>query len=257
MFKLRPDHINAFQQMRIEQFKREMVHHCYEFSPHLCKTLPKVQLRKMIDYGFSRAQRYGFSNRGPIQLYLEMMLLFGSGFDTDPQYSWAQQCLQHPEDNDQMTVALELYKRSCQYIDVVAGDEDRNTRAALEKIYQLQNSLNASNTGDFESTMLGMIQKIHPLKYTYMGKEALRQFIASMHQKAITYFADQNKDTHALVVILGFSFGHACEYDPLYPWIGKNLVNRQYTPEKRAEKLKRQSLIWLEAVLENKDEYPI
>ena len=34
----------------------------------------------------ARAEGYGFTNRGPLRLFIEMMFLCGSGFDTDPQY---------------------------------------------------------------------------------------------------------------------------------------------------------------------------
>ena len=71
-------------------FEKEMVSPPFrEFSPPLFKAVGEEQMRKAIRFGIGRADSYGFTFRGPVRLYLELMLLFGSHFDTDPQYPWA------------------------------------------------------------------------------------------------------------------------------------------------------------------------
>lgn len=53
-----------------------------------------------------------------------------------------------------------------------------------------------------------------------------------------------------LVVALMFAFGHQCFRDPLYPWISYTLRHPGIaTPAKRAARLERRALIWLEKVI--------
>ncbi|MCY1013798.1 hypothetical protein OV079_51395 [Nannocystis pusilla] len=55
-------------------------------SPPLFKTLGEEPMLVVVRTGMAAAERHGFNLRGPVRMYLELMLLFGSRFDTDPQY---------------------------------------------------------------------------------------------------------------------------------------------------------------------------
>ena len=89
MLVIRPEQMEVFKEAALRSFESEMVAHLAEFSPPLFKAIGEEQMRKAIQFGIDRAGSYGFDFRGPVRLYLELMLLFGSHFDTDPQYPWA------------------------------------------------------------------------------------------------------------------------------------------------------------------------
>ena len=59
----------------------------------------KEQMRKAIHFGTGQTFSHGFNFRGPVRLYLELMVLFGSHFDTDPQYPWAARILADHDGN--------------------------------------------------------------------------------------------------------------------------------------------------------------
>ena len=98
-----------------------MVAHLAEFSPPLFKAVGEEQMRKAIRFGIGRADSYGFTFRGPVRLYLELMLLFGSHFDTDPQYPWAAAILTDQDSDPQMQCAERLYEVTMDYREEVAG----------------------------------------------------------------------------------------------------------------------------------------
>jgi hypothetical protein len=76
--------MGALGQAARRRFEDRMVEHFGEFAPALARAAGEEHLRKAIHLGISRAGSYGLTHQGPVRLYLELMLLFGSDFDTDP-----------------------------------------------------------------------------------------------------------------------------------------------------------------------------
>jgi hypothetical protein len=80
--RIRKKQMDALGAAVERRFEDEMIAHLDAFSPPLFKATGEEQMRQVIRLGISKAAAYGFENRGPVRLYLEMMLLFGSHFDT-------------------------------------------------------------------------------------------------------------------------------------------------------------------------------
>ena len=85
MLQIRKEQMLVFEQDALRRFEDEMVVHSTDFSP-LCEVIGEGQLRVALRRAMARAGGYGFTYRGPIRLFIELMFLCGSAFDTDPQY---------------------------------------------------------------------------------------------------------------------------------------------------------------------------
>jgi hypothetical protein len=118
MLRIRPDQMKAFKRVAMSRFECEMVVHGRKFSPGLYALLGDEQFRIAVSRAIDRAGSYGFTNRGPIRLFVELTLLLGSAFDSDPQYPWASSTLNAPD--DQMLRAKWLYERIQEYQGKVA-----------------------------------------------------------------------------------------------------------------------------------------
>lgn len=100
-----------------------MVEHCAARSPGLAAEVGRAQLVAMVRAAIARAAGHGFTLRGPVRLYLELGLLFGSDFDE--RCPWAQAWLAPPEAgepdpiNAQMDRATALHQAS---LEALAGD---------------------------------------------------------------------------------------------------------------------------------------
>jgi hypothetical protein len=81
---IRAEQMRVFEERAWQQFEEEMMAHSKDFSPRLCELIGDEQLRVAVRAAIARAMDYGFTNRGPIRLFVEMMFLCGSSFDTDP-----------------------------------------------------------------------------------------------------------------------------------------------------------------------------
>ena len=245
---IRKAQTDAFDQASLKSFENEMVVHLAEFSPPLFKAVKEDQLRVAIRSGIERAGDHGITCRGPLRFYLEMMLLFGSSFDTDPQYPWAGWILTERLGSEIQRAEL-LYERTRDYRQKVAGPADEYTLEALRTISLLaERTLPISETS-FESDMLKEMARVYPQKASYIGEDGLKALIAE-GTAAGQQYGFSGVRALALPSVLMFAFGHGCFADPLYPWIEKTAQNEAFTaPDERAKRLEKKALTWLDHVL--------
>lgn len=249
MLVIRPEQMEVFRQAAAHHFEIEMLEHLGELSPPLLKAIGKEQMLKAIRFGITKAASHGFTWRGPVRFYLELMLLFGSHFDTDPQYPWAGEILVKQDLESQMQRAERLYEKTMDYRKKVAGPEDAYTLAALQSMAYFANQPLNLPTTQYMPALLQQIALIYPQKAAYIGREGLEALI----RKGIGGAQQQQFNTIrgvTLAIMLMLALGHGCGYDPLYPWIYKTLMDGTVaTPEERAKRLEKEALTRLEKVL--------
>ncbi len=232
------------------EFEDEMVLHLAEFSPPLFKVIKEEQLREAVRFGIEQADKYGLTLRGPIRLYLELMLLFGSHFDSDPQYSWAGEILIDKHSVSQMQRAEWLYEKILDYQEKVSGPDGANTRKALENLLVLARNPITYSPNDFTASIRQEMHRVFPQKTTYIGKEDVTTLIKAGRAESSKYHLPAVRG-ETLMVVLMFAFGHGCADDLLYPWIGRTLRDEKIVnPAARADRLEKKAVTWLEHVLD-------
>lgn len=249
MLTIRANQMNIFKKAALLSFEDEMVKHLAKFSPPLYKTVGEEQMRKVIQLGINQAAQYGLTHRGPVRFYLELMLLFGSYFDTDPQYPWAAEILTNEDLGSQMQRAGRLYEKTMDYRQKVGGPEDIYTLEALKRIAVLARQPLNIPANNFIPIMQREIVHIYPQKAGYVGASGLEALIRKgMGGAKRQQFMTERGMT--LVVVLMLAFGHGCGKDPLYPWIAKTLQDEKISsPEERVKRLENKSMTWLEHAL--------
>lgn len=246
MLVVRAEQMNCFKKAALISFEEEMLAHLSDFAPQMIKSIGIEQTRKVVQLGVAQAAKYGFTYRGPVRFYLEMMLLFGSAFDTDPQYPWAAEILTKQDSNEQMQRAEFLYEKALDYQQKVSGPDDMHTLAALKRIVSLVRHPLTIPAENYISAMLKEIVQIHPQKAAYIGESALEAIIrkaaaGAQRQQFLTVRGVM------LVSLLMLTLGHGCGADPLYPWVNKILVSQDTAnPEIKIQSLEKQFLTWLD-----------
>lgn len=96
-------------------FEQELFEHSTPFAPALCALAGPENTRAAIRRALDKGRRYGFSLRGPLRLFFEMALAFGSEFDTDPQLRWAAEELANRDFADEMLRADHFFRRAVEY----------------------------------------------------------------------------------------------------------------------------------------------
>jgi hypothetical protein len=254
MLIVRKEQIESLRRAVLRSFENEMVAHLAKFSPPLFNAVKEDQMRKAVRLGMERAEGYGFNLRGPVRLYLELMLLFGSFFDADPQYPWANEILTDDDFDVQMQRAERLFERTRDYRKKVNGPNDVYTLSALRNIAVFARQPLSFSADEFVSSMIESMSQVYPEKTAFVGAERLKILIDKGIVVARRYGFSKIREV-ALIPVLMFTFGHGCIDDPLYPWIANTLNDTRIAdPAARAKRLEAKSLIWLDQVLANYEE---
>ncbi len=249
MLTLSASQFTSFQNEAAVAFEDEMVVHCKEFSPSLAAVLGDDRVRTALRAMIHRAQRHGFTFRGPVRLFIELSLLFGSHFDCDVQYPWARGCLGEPDVGTQMRRADALCNRATDVLEEIHGTNNSYTRMALQRLQTLSANLPELGARDSSVFILTQMAHIHPQKYTAIGEPSQRALIAIAEAEANRHGVFRRQDV-LLFAVLMFSFGQGCTRDLLYPWIASTLANEQVSgPSARVNQLQKKAKTWLRHVL--------
>ena len=247
MLVIRPEQMQVFRGQSLRTFEDEMLAHLRQVSETIVRVTGDDQIRLAIRLGFARAASYGFTLRGPVRLYIEMMLLFGSYFDTDLQYSWAGATLR--EEDGERERARRLFEQLLDYRSHVGGPNDTFALNALKRLAARARASLPEGDNDIVESIYSFVASIYPEKAAYLGDARMR---AVIHHGIATArrLGFSSRRAELLVVVLAFVFGHENARDPVYPWIAATLEDPLIVDvEARARRLEKKALTWLDHAL--------
>jgi hypothetical protein len=254
MLNIREAQMSMFRQAALRDFEDQMVEHLKAFSSKHWDVMGEQDGRRVIRLGIEQARLHGFTNRGPIRFYIELMFMFGSYFDSDPQYPWAGAALKGPDDEDQSIRAERLYTALNKYLADVFEPEREHLRGAVQKLIDARIEDLLKPGLDIEEMILGMLRSVCPLRGEYLGEAVLRVLIQHGFGLAHTYGLATDKGM-VLMVTLTLAVGHGFSNDPLYGWIVRRLNRRRWPdPDKRVDELSSKSIIYLKHILAGESE---
>jgi hypothetical protein len=249
MWTIRQEQTDAFRQHHLQKFEDQMVVHLEKFAPRHWQVIGEPTGREVIRLGIEQAKKYGFTNRGPVRFYLELMFMFGSYFDTDPQYPWVQAVLRDPEPMDQMVRADRLFDALNDYIAQVTGPKHENVIEALKRLSRTKVEEVAKPGIPLDESAARELQTIYPQTCEYLGEPAVKRLIRHSFELARVYGFDT---THGRLLMVGLTFfmGHNFPKDPLCAWIGRRLdAKRRPDPAARTEELYAKATLYMKHVL--------
>lgn len=248
---IRDQQMAAFWEYARTAYHRELVAHMKEFAPQLCRIIGDRGLDSVVGWGMKRAEGYGFTRRGPIRLFLELMFRFGSDFDSDPQLPWATRTLTASPNEHELARADRLYGKMSEYLEKIDGP---NSEYALEALRRFKDALATPPPrflGPFQEQALADLHTFYPQKYEYLSDGPLRTVIGSAVEAARSLGISTEPGV-ALLVGLKFAFGHGALKDPLFPWIGAALADESApNPNDRAKRLSAKTKVYIDRMLLN------
>ncbi len=247
MLSLRPAQLKVFEQNALTAFEDEMLAHARETWPRLCKLLGKPQMRAAVRAAIARAQGHGFTNRGPLRLFIELTFIFGGTFDTDPQYPWAAEILTAKD--DQTDRADRLHAAVNRFQQRVAGEGAANKTRALDELRLFLQKPTAETSGNIVALARSDMGRTYPQKVAFVGEEALLKLIRAGSAEARKQGFDLPRADQIFTALM-FAFGHSCVNDPLYPWLEWTLKDKPKDPAAaRLARLEKAAATWIERVL--------
>jgi hypothetical protein len=249
MLSIRADQQALFERLAADAYLREVAAHCRAFAPELCTTLDDSQLQEAVRIGIARARTRGLDQRGPVQFYIDMMILFGAGFDEDPQYPWIAPIL--AEAGSQLQRTEDLHLRTKVYLEKAHGEKNRYMHEAMQELSRLLRFGMPLSQDGFEDEVLALMREIHPRKVAQIDEASLRRLISHARTTGTERYGFRDLRSHALWATLMFAFGHEFETDPFLPWLVRpfRAEHALSEPDRTAQRIERRALVWLEVVL--------
>ena len=241
--------MRAFEEQAAAQYNEELAADLEQFSPRLAAVLKREGLRSLVVFGRERAAAHGFSMRGNVRCFIELMVCVGSSFDLDHQLPWAARILGDRSITCQMARAERLYDAALIYLDEVHGPDNEYSISALRRLNEVlsvgEDQLRRLSSLDpFEAVKL-----MYPQKAAYIGEQAASESIQLGQSLAARYSAPTAMGA-ALCTGLVLGFGSGVFSDPAYPWILGALTHPQLTtPDQRMERLLQRVRTYSNAML--------
>lgn len=247
MWTIRQDQAEAFRQHHLKKFEDEMVEHLQKFCPRYWSVMGEADGRRVIQLGIERARKYGFTNRGPVRFYIELMLLFGSDFDTDPQHLWASKVLNDPENLDPAVRAHRLFNAMEKYASRVFGQDQTFLIAALQRLsgFRFERFQDAVSA---QRQLLRQMEMLYPQKYEYIGEPVAMRLI----QHGFHIAERWGCGTHGgklLMASFTLSLGHGFPHDPQYSWMNRVLNTAAASPDDRIKELASRWMLYVNRIV--------
>lgn len=236
MLIIRQKQMDTFREAALARFTNETVKHISEFTPAHFEALGYAAIREIVTMAIDRAKGYGLTKRGPVILFVEMMFLFGSFFDKDPQYPWIEEILSETDEICQEEIADKLYHNTADYLDNVSCLEYQ--QRALERLSSTNlkaiPKVKEDDRGFFLNEMAMCLHRIYPEKYEFSGEDAIRGLIQNVIKSA-EYHLPSVSWGPALFSTMSFFLGHKCFSDPQFPWIQETFDNDIFDKQQIAD----------------------
>jgi hypothetical protein len=87
---IQPRQQKAFVAPMVENFVKRMIRHLREHFSKQVSGFDDAQLRTEIFVGVDRAAIHGYESERDVCKFIDLMVVFGSDFDTNPDYEWTE-----------------------------------------------------------------------------------------------------------------------------------------------------------------------
>jgi hypothetical protein len=109
MLTIRKEQMQALSRVTIQEFEKDMAQHLTQFFPDESAAMGDKALRAHIRHAIARAKEYGVTSERDLCKYLNLTMVYGRDFDTDPELEWMRDFLTDPEVPDPSERMSRLY----------------------------------------------------------------------------------------------------------------------------------------------------
>lgn len=211
---IRKEQMEAFDLLGLEG---HLVDHLRKFAHDHIESIGNDNLRQFVRLGIQHAAGVGWKKRGPAEFFLEVMVMLGSKFHTDPQYPWAAASLIRR--TEEMANADRLHNEVMKYYDAVFGPGLCYEVEAIQRVLASEYGKDRQLSGMSEPEILRLLEWAFPQKYVFVGSAAIGALIKEAKHLCAQFGVAPTG--LALVTVTLFTFGHGCFSDPQYPWIAE------------------------------------
>ncbi|MCJ7821086.1 MAG: hypothetical protein MUP53_07770 [Bacteroidales bacterium] len=247
MLKIRKEQMATFRAAAFKRFEDDMVEHVKEFFPNHYRTAGEPIVRNVIQYGIERSQIYGFITERNMCLYITVMFMLGSNFDTDFFFPWAPVILKDKSETDPSVRADKLADTALDIMKRIAGENNIDINKALLTLSKEHTQIISQNiTGNFAIHTKDLLQRLYHRKYAALGDRTIDRLVNEGRRTGADYGITSGNG-QILLIVLMFFLGIACDRDPFIPWIKDILTDpAMEDQDKKVKRLYEESVNYID-----------
>jgi hypothetical protein len=246
---IRQNQMDAFDKHSSAGFETSAANYLRETFPEKCEAIGSAALPAIVSFGRKQAEAHQFRTERTIVMYLHLMFMLGSRFDSDPLFPAGAEILNDKEIAEEEKRMNLLWGKASEYGLAVLGPEDEYLDKALKNLDQeAKDGLPAFTGGGAETYMFQRLDTIFPEKISFLGEPAIRTMIRSGFQRASAYGL-AGRDPIYTYIVLMLMLGTDFDSDPQYPWAG-SVLRGESDPAVKAKRLQPEAVKYLSVFLE-------
>lgn len=215
--KITNDQLKKLDDQAFELYISELIEHCELCYPKLVDYITPTELRVILANEVKKIKQQGVNQRASVRFQIDLKIIFGAGFKTDPQYEWIRKWLEQNAHYSQLEQADFLFYDCVDYLQTVYGENNINkyrTESQLEHFDLKSYTLTKEN---FDRDILAILKDLYPKKAELAGDNALKNLITQSKLTASTQFSCKYIDQYAYFIIMSYLYGHQFYNDPFLP----------------------------------------
>ena len=231
MLQIRDKQMAAFERAARQRFEERLVERARKNFPRFVEIVGDKAVGSAVHKGYSRAETHELRSEREICLFVDVAIMLGSGFDTDPQLPWAAAILADEKLSSPLARAETLHERAMGYLDEVVGEGQVFPLGAFLGVRKRAcEELERRLGRNLEREALTLFGEVWPAKSNYVGESALLGLVEQARASAARYGITTSAGV-GIYALFAFVLGHGFGSDPLYPWVAEVLTSPEITAE--------------------------
>lgn len=228
--KLGQQQLEMLQPRAFDLYITELIEHCKQTFPKLTQRLPEPELRTALIEALKKTTQNGITDNQPTLYYIDLMILLGADFQTDPQYAWINDWFIETANYSQLAQTGYLHGDCLDYLGEMYGDNDIHKYATANQLKEFDLSHYTLSAENFDEEILFILKDIFPKKAELVGDKALTNLITQAKQTAANDYQYTRVDQTAYFIITCYLYGHQFNADPFIPEVKAlaNTFNQQH-----------------------------
>jgi hypothetical protein len=228
---IRHEQLQVLQEIPRHNIEAQFAQLLFRHYPKECRSAGDDRIRKFVQNGIQGAAGHGYLTLDTIGLYINLMMILGSDFDSDPQFGWAQSQL------DDFSLApperiRALFRTTVKYLDQVVGTDSGHIVRAMVRIRK--HDFEAPFAGAaLENELAALLIQFYPEKAKFQGDDVNLTLIHGATQRAAVHGIHGPNGISAYVT-LAFMLGIGFDTDPMYWWAADSLAEMKALGERAA-----------------------
>lgn len=210
---IRKKQIRTFHKAAAAQFERTLVEHIQRHFPAQASFIGEAAITETVRLGIPKAEKLGYRTQREIALFVNLMFLLGTEFDSDIQLEAIAAALKGPVEAESLVRINTSYDLAMAYLDEIEGPDGGNVARLLVRVRDLKyKDFESFSSGDLGAALHKFFLILYPAKAQKQGEAMTVQLAAAA--------VGAGPAPHvAIVATHAFLLGTGFLRDPQFPWI--------------------------------------